>query len=534
MKRIAIYARYSSDKQNPKSVDDQIADCKEFIAKNFDSGVLVSIFEDHALSGQTTRKRTGYQELIDAIENDRVSFVVIEDLDRLTRSMGDLDGLYHTCKFKDVEIIPLRMGRVVTLLDIGIKGIINAAYIDNLRNQILRAQRNRAKEGKIVGMSYGYKMKIRNGREITGERDIDAEKAVVVREIFELYAENHSLGSIVNILNARGIPSPKGKLWSKHGLLGARSRNEGLLRNEIYRGKIIWNKRSYRINPKTNGRSCRMNPESERNIYHKEELRIIPEELWLRCQIRMHEKEKINSQSNVKFTLPRTRMVNPLRGLAFCGVCGARKVIANNTRYICSSFKSSRACPNARGRRFASIIEEVFQHFTEALESKSQQGWVDEIKQILDSEQQKKDEILAEIESISQKIYALADVIERQEGEIEELAIRIKDLDNKRNVLKVHLEEISIDIGSDIKNTISENLTDLRQKLKQPQIDDTARVQLLLLIDKIVLTPTVERVGEHISITLKPNAWLDYYRFLQTKAGKHAKGCLTCRNYDLI
>ena len=35
MLRIAIYARYSSDQQNAKSVDDQIDECKDFISETY-------------------------------------------------------------------------------------------------------------------------------------------------------------------------------------------------------------------------------------------------------------------------------------------------------------------------------------------------------------------------------------------------------------------------------------------------------------------------------------------------------------------
>jgi site-specific DNA recombinase len=47
MIRVAIYARFSSDLQNDKSVDDQIAFCRDVCARNGMTVVLT--FEDRAV-----------------------------------------------------------------------------------------------------------------------------------------------------------------------------------------------------------------------------------------------------------------------------------------------------------------------------------------------------------------------------------------------------------------------------------------------------------------------------------------------------
>ncbi|NQY81570.1 MAG: recombinase family protein [Alphaproteobacteria bacterium] len=58
MKKIAIYARYSDSKQNPKSVDDQIADCLRYMQKHH-LGSDPLIFTDCAITGQHAN-RNGY------------------------------------------------------------------------------------------------------------------------------------------------------------------------------------------------------------------------------------------------------------------------------------------------------------------------------------------------------------------------------------------------------------------------------------------------------------------------------------------
>ena len=49
MIRAAIYARYSSDRQKDRSVDDQIAFCRDVCAR--EGMAVISVFEDRAISG---------------------------------------------------------------------------------------------------------------------------------------------------------------------------------------------------------------------------------------------------------------------------------------------------------------------------------------------------------------------------------------------------------------------------------------------------------------------------------------------------
>ena len=290
MTRIAIYARYSSDHQNKKSIDDQISECKKSVAQNFPDAKSPLIFTDRALSGQTTMHRDGYNEMLLVIKERNIDTLVTEGLDRLSRDLGDTAKFYKVCVFYGVKIFTLQDG-YITPMHVGFKGTMNDMFIDNLRHTVLRSHRSRAEEGKMFGLAYGYKIKIENGREAQGQREINEEQAEVIREIFHMYAEGHSLGSIVQILNARNVLSPRKSKWTKQSLLGSKARREGILCNEIYRGRAIWNMKSKSINPDTGGKNYKMNPESEWKVTQQEHLRIISDELWAKCDIRKYAKK---------------------------------------------------------------------------------------------------------------------------------------------------------------------------------------------------------------------------------------------------
>lgn len=83
--RVAIYARYSSENQSEKSIDDQVRVCQRYIEGHnyvFDEK---HIYVDEAISGSVLQ-RPGLQALEKAIENREVEAVAVDDLSRLSRS----------------------------------------------------------------------------------------------------------------------------------------------------------------------------------------------------------------------------------------------------------------------------------------------------------------------------------------------------------------------------------------------------------------------------------------------------------------
>lgn len=64
MTRAAIYVRYSSDLQEARSIDDQVAFCRGYADAN---GMTVAVvFSDHARSGASLFGREGLLAMMDA------------------------------------------------------------------------------------------------------------------------------------------------------------------------------------------------------------------------------------------------------------------------------------------------------------------------------------------------------------------------------------------------------------------------------------------------------------------------------------
>ena len=85
--KCAIYARYSSDLQYDRSIDDQIRNCQRCAESKGWAVLDGNIYTDRAVSGTTVMGRTGLAELLKASERRPCEFdyVLIDDTSRLSR-----------------------------------------------------------------------------------------------------------------------------------------------------------------------------------------------------------------------------------------------------------------------------------------------------------------------------------------------------------------------------------------------------------------------------------------------------------------
>jgi site-specific DNA recombinase len=97
MKRAAIYARFSTDLQNERSVDDQVALCEDYARR--EGYAVVAKYEDRARSGASVLGRDGLLKLLDDARAGLFDVLIAEALDRLSRDMEDLAGIYKRFSF---------------------------------------------------------------------------------------------------------------------------------------------------------------------------------------------------------------------------------------------------------------------------------------------------------------------------------------------------------------------------------------------------------------------------------------------------
>ncbi|KKL58848.1 hypothetical protein LCGC14_2221260 [marine sediment metagenome] len=248
--RAAIYARYSSENQSEKSIDDQIRVCKNYIEEH---GMTISdehIYIDEAVSGSIIN-RPGLQALDNALENKEFDAVVVDDLSRLSRSNHQMLTLVLKFDYHQVKIVSVSDGIVTgeedSKLGIHIRGLINELYLDDLRKKTMRGLEGQKLRGFSTGETvYGYytkpvgelKLNRRGQPKYEGMvHKINSDEADVVRRIYKEFIEGKSLAKIVKELNQDKIPTKKGYSggWN-------RSTVSRILKNEKYTGLWIWRK----------------------------------------------------------------------------------------------------------------------------------------------------------------------------------------------------------------------------------------------------------------------------------------------------
>ena len=122
-RRAAIYARYSTDLQNERSVDDQIALCRDYAARN---GVSVmGADSDRARSGASILGGEGLIALLAQARSAPRPFevVLVEHSDRLSRSMKDLADIHETMTFAGITIQAVHSGEMNRAM-IGLFGLV--------------------------------------------------------------------------------------------------------------------------------------------------------------------------------------------------------------------------------------------------------------------------------------------------------------------------------------------------------------------------------------------------------------------------
>jgi len=360
--RVMLYARYSSDLQRDASIEDQLRVCR--VRADREGWSVAEVFTDAAISGSTTH-RPGYQRLLAALRQGGVDIVLAESLDRFSRDQEHIAGFYKQAMFAGVRIVTLAEGDI-SELHIGLKGTMGALYLKDLAQKTHRGLEGRIRQGRSIGQPpYGYRILRRldgNGDPEYGLREIEPVQASIVRRIFQEYTAGRSPKAIARTLNAECIPGPRGGIWFDETIRGRPHRGNGLLRNRLYIGELVWNRYRTLKDPESGTRHIKARDPGETVVHAVPELRIVPQELWDDVQVRIAREQAARITRTGKtpeyefWSHRRPRYL--LTGKVFCGACGAG--FANLGRdYLGCSRAQQGSCGNGRRVRRSILQEHV-------------------------------------------------------------------------------------------------------------------------------------------------------------------------------
>jgi site-specific DNA recombinase len=506
--RAVIYARYSTDMQNPMSVRDQVALCRR---RAKDKGLsVIEEFCDEAQSA-TSIERTSYNRMFDQMPNRTFDYIIAESWDRLVRDLVDGAKLYKHSDFYGVTIHVLDRGDI-GLMDASISSLVAAMFLDGLAHKTRRGLSGKVSEGKSGGgLSYGYRVATdKNGQPIKGELEIDQNQANVVRRIFKEYANGVSPLKIATALNEDAIRSPrsrqgKGGHWKQNAINGNRERGTGILNNELYVGQRVWNRLRYSKDPTTRKRVSRLNNESDWIRADVPHLRIIDDQLWDAVKKRQEalSKKRDKTKSKDGNRLGQTQAVRRqkylLSGLLECGQCGGKLTIAGSgsrRRYYCANNKEkgNSVCKGFKGLRQSDVEElvlsalrnellkdEAYEHFKSAFERQLNSQSNEHRSRVVEIDKETRD-LTARLDKLIATIEAgghSAPIIAR----IKEIEQRQQELAKARNALTAN----HISLPRKLPSLYRSYVDQLAKTLSNEEVVGRAANELRDLIEKLTV-----------------------------------------------
>ena len=241
---------------------------------------------------------------------------------------------------------------------------VNRAIVKDLADKTRRGLRGRVEAGASGGgLCYGYDVVSGPAGEGRGQRRINEAEAAVVRRIFRDFANGLSPKRIALALNGESISGPSGAAWSPSTIYGNHERGTGILNNELYIGRLVWNRLRYLKDPNTGKRVSRLNAPDLWVVSEVPDLRIVDQDLWDAVKRRQASVRTVGADTGKATAVAlwdRRRPRYLFSGLMVCGRCGGgySKISANLFGCSTARNKGPTACTNLLNIR-RDVLEET-------------------------------------------------------------------------------------------------------------------------------------------------------------------------------
>lgn len=336
--RVAIYARYSSEMQSPRSIDDQLRECREHAERQ---GWAIALVEaDAATRAAALAGRDGFARVKAAAERGEIDLILVHELSRISRNFGDGIGIAHEMAKLGVALADTRFGQIDIKSQVGQMFLAMGFSQSQAETEKLADRSKRGLKGKVLGgfsaggqPPYGFE---REPVFSEHERDRDGRpkrigvrfkhhpvEAVVVRRIFDEYARGESKWGIARGLTADGVPTRRaGKLYDKRVVGGAwqAATVKGILENEIHIGHYVWQRTARSGPPHPSGKKAQIaTPTTAWARIDNFAEPIVDRALWDVVQARLAADAAEYAASHTG----RLGVQYVLSGLVRCAVCGS-------------------------------------------------------------------------------------------------------------------------------------------------------------------------------------------------------------------
>ena len=201
-----ISARYSTDRQNPDSIEVQVEKCTDWC--NAHGLPVLGVFADEAISGMKD-DRPQYRRMMKQLAAGGADTVVIYDQSRMFRKMTAWFSFRDEIERLGVKVISVTQPGIggdlrdpTNFLTEGSMALFNQIWALQSRQKVTEKMRFMARNGMHTGGKPALGYMVEDGRLVICEPE-----AEIVRSIFSDYAAGKSYTEILNGLNSSGMRS---------------------------------------------------------------------------------------------------------------------------------------------------------------------------------------------------------------------------------------------------------------------------------------------------------------------------------------
>lgn len=229
--RVAVYARFSCDKQRDESIEDQLFEAERYCErKNYR---IVRAYTDYAISGRSD-ERPQFKQMIADAETNAFDVVLVWKMDRFARNMQDQffhEKVLNDCGVRLESVKENISGNgIEASMSKGMHAIFAQIRSQESAQDTMRGMLGKARKCQYLGYQwFGYS---HDGDEIT----LDPATCGMAKQIHDRYLSGHAVKDIVSWLNDNGVTGRNGQPVGYTFVTG-------ILKNWCYAGVYTWGKK---------------------------------------------------------------------------------------------------------------------------------------------------------------------------------------------------------------------------------------------------------------------------------------------------
>lgn len=310
--RVAAYCRVSTDSdEQATSYETQVEHYTSYIKKN-PEWEFAGIFSDDGISGTYTKKREGFNKMIDECMDGKIDMIITKSISRFARNTLDCLKFIRQLKEKNIPVFFEKEN--INTMDA--KGEVLLTIMASL------AQQESQSLSQNVRLSINHNRFLGFTKDEDGHLIVKPDEAKVVKRIYREYLEGASLQQIAKGLETDGILTGAGKKkWRLETL-------HKILRNEKYIGDALLQK-TYTVDFLNKKRVQNKGIVPQYYVENSHEA-IIPRDIFMRVQEEMVRRANLHSGEKRKKRVYSSKYA--LSSIVCCSKCGDiyRRIAWNN------------------------------------------------------------------------------------------------------------------------------------------------------------------------------------------------------------